>query len=169
MPEVIHLNDKLAWCKHGDAQELEFVEEYGDRIGLTINPGKAKTDKGKYLPDLFSYKYSRVADLKRVTTPFFKAQQYNSPPSLTVTMNIKDLFRYGANYPDIIVYFWVTWESQENYGVKVDSIDGIWAAGLKTLYSLKPNIHEYKGRTQDTQGNAKCSLVINLSNLKRVI
>lgn len=167
---IADLNSKLEWCERGAILEQEFVSKYGENLGLCMNPGKKLDDaEGKYMPDLFSYKYSRVADLKRVTTPFFTARQYGHSPSTAITINIKDLFRYAHKYPQIIIYFWVTWGECQEYGTSVNPINGVWVASLKRIFSLPPKIHQYRGRVDDTSGNAKESLVVDLAKLMRVI
>lgn len=167
---MIDTEDKQAWCDVGLEQEIDFVSRYGDRLGLAMNPGKFRDKvEGKYMPDLFSYRHSRVADVKRIQTPFFTCAKYRMDPSITVTLNIKDLFRYSAKYPDILIYLWVTWPEQTNYSITAQAIDGVWAAGLKTLYGLMPEIHGYQKRQDDTKGNAKCSALIDLTRIRRVI
>jgi len=165
----VETENKQDWCEKGETYERSFVDTYGQQLGLTLNPGKAlDKDNGKYMPDLFSYRYSVVADLKRVTTPFFTAASYGYSPGSTVTINLKDLFRYGAKYPRLIVYFWVTWPEQENYGFKVGAIEGVWASSISNLLALPPAVHNYQKRQQDAAGNAKCSMLVDLSSITRL-
>jgi len=167
---MINTEDKQAWCEAGLKHEFDFVDLCGSMLGLMANPAKLLEPDGKYAPDLISYRYATVADVKRITTPFFKAGTYGFNPSTTITINMKDLFRYQSYYPRIIIYFWVTWRAQEEYGVLVDSIDGVWATSLKTLFSINsPTTHTYVKRIDDSQGNAKSSLLVDLSKLWRAI
>ena len=166
---MIDTEDKLAWCLEGELLEHEFIRVHGERLGLSLNPGKEfDKETGKYLPDLFSYRYSVVSDLKRVTTPFFTAKSYGYLPDTTVTLNIKDVFRYSSKYPQMLIYFWVTWPEQEQYGHAVKAVDGVWVASIKKIFSFQPVIHGYQKREQDTKGNAKCSLLIDLNKMTMV-
>jgi len=122
----VSTENKKWWCEHGERLEKEFISLAGPQFAM--NPDK--TDD-KYTHDLVYN--GKPADLKSIRTPFFTAGKYGYDPSRTVSFNLKDLRRYQANYPDITVIYWVVWPAQDNYGVSVDSIDGVWAYTLDEI------------------------------------
>ena len=153
--------DKDWWCKHGSELEKEFVDLTGPQFSL--NPDKTYD---KYTYDLL-YR-GEPADLKSVRTPFFSSGQYGCDPSHTVTFNLKDLHRYQEYYPNITVVFWVVWPSQARFGISVDSIDGVWCYSLDEIATGDAPVHSYQRRRNDTTGNAKSSLLIQLGEQNRI-
>jgi hypothetical protein len=126
-------------------------------MDIQMNPEKKDN---KYVFDLLYN--GEPADLKTVRTPFFTAWKYRLNPSKTVTLNIKDIVRY-KKYENFTIVFWVNWQAQTKYGTTVDTIDGVWCYTMDDLRSLLPlPTHSYQKRTNDTKGNAKDSVVIEL-------
>jgi hypothetical protein len=151
--------NKEWWCKHGAAQEARFVFDIAPLYGMDIQMNPEKKDN-KYVFDLLYN--GEPADLKTVRTPFFTAWKYRLNPSKTVTLNIKDIVRY-KKYENFTIVFWVNWQAQTKYGTTVDPIDGVWCYTMDDLRSLLPlPTHSYQKRTNDTKGNAKDSVVIEL-------
>src|SRR5690606_9924466 len=98
------LQEKSIWCKDGEKIEEAFVNKYGEKLNVTINPQK---QTNPYAPDLL-FDNKHFADLKTQNTPFFKAKKlYNIDSSYAIVFNRKDAERYYKDYPDIIIYFWV--------------------------------------------------------------
>ena len=169
-PPLMNITDnqnKLDWCKYGNVMEYVFIGLYGEDLGLIINPSKQISKDGKFAPDLYDVNRSRIADLKHVQEPFFKAQElYSLDPNFTVTLNRKDCERYYRKYPEIDIYFWVQWESQSRYGIQVAGMESVYRVPLKTLIQagVRGELHEhhYKERTNDTAGNAKSSFVFDI-------
>jgi len=151
----VSTENKKWWCEHGERLEKEFISLAGPQFAM--NPDK--TDD-KYTHDLVYN--GKPADLKSIRTPFFTAGKYGYDPSRTVSFNLKDLRRYQANYPDITVIYWVVWPAQDNYGVSVDSIDGVWAYTLDEIREGDTTVHSYRRRREDNAGNAKDSLLLQL-------
>jgi len=160
--------DKLAWCKHGEALESRFISEIAPlaKINAEINPEKIAGDK--YAHDLMAN--GKKADLKCVNTPFFRARDHGFTPDNTVTFNHKDYLRYMYKYPDLWVLFWVKWEDQERYGIKVHARHGLWIASMEMIDNLithrRTGFHRYMNRTEDNQGNAKSSHIISIGDLR---
>lgn len=167
--EVNHkdLQAKKIWCKDGEEIEEAFVNKYGTKLNLIINPEKVENP---YAPDLL-YNNTQIADLKTQNTPFFKAQSlYNIDPSYAVVFNRKDAVRYYKYYKEILIYFWVEWHSVRfvmgRFESEVDYINGVWRIQFKDLLELikvAPK-HEYQQRKNDQKGNAKSSFVLDIRN-----
>ncbi|MFW6224636.1 MAG: hypothetical protein ACOC4B_00035 [Bacteroidota bacterium] len=66
------LQDKGIWCKSGASKEEVFVETFGERLNLIINPEKRNNP---YAPDLLNISTGLRADLKTQNTPFFRLNQ----------------------------------------------------------------------------------------------
>jgi hypothetical protein len=85
------LQDKSHWCRDGEQVEEAFVRQFGERLGLIINPEKRTNP---YAPDLLNTKNNKIGDLKLQSTPFFKAKSlYNIDPTYAVVFNLKDKLR----------------------------------------------------------------------------
>lgn len=159
------LQDKGAWCKTGLSQEEAFVELFGRKLGLIMNPEK-KTNP--FAPDLFNTKSNQLADLKTQNTPFFQAKsRFNLDPQYTVVFNKKDRDRYQEMYPNIEIYFAVDWLVTKFAGystIEVQPMFGIWYIPFTSLDALleKAPLHPYLQRTNDNKGNAKESYILNL-------
>lgn len=168
------LQNKGAWCEHGLSKEYVFVEKYGHKLGLIINPEKGTN---KYAPDLCHFLVTELSDLKTQNTPFFTAGKYGYDPQYTVTFNKNDADRYRSEYPEIDIYFWVDWVAVRYFkqstdirycdtDIRVKPMYGVWKVAFKDLDEIIKNspLHEYQERINDNQGNAKESFLINLKD-----
>jgi hypothetical protein len=160
------LQDKSPWCEKGAGYEEVFVQRYGERLGVTINPAK-QTDK--YAPDLLSVGGGRLGDLKTQNTPFFQAQtRYSIDPQYAVVFNQKDRERYRKHYPAIDIFFWVDWIAVRFLSggkeIAVRPMSGVWSIPFEELDVLleTASLHNYQQRRDDRKGNAKSSYVISL-------
>lgn len=159
------LQDKGTWCKEGASKEEVFVELFGNKLGLIINPEK---ETNPYAPDLLNTSNGVLADLKTQNTPFFQAKpRFNLDPQFTVVFNGKDRERYKANYSSIEIYFAVDWQIVrfESYQIiKVDPMVGVWFIKFPELERLleKAPLHSYQQRQFDQKGNAKGSYILSL-------
>ena len=160
------LQDKGPWCERGASYEEVFVQKYGERLDLIINPEK---ERNKYAPDLLSVGSGRLGDLKTQNTPFFQAQiRYSLDPQYAVVFNHKDRERYKQYYPAIDIFFWVDWVAVRFLSggkeISVSPMSGVWFIPFEKLDVLLETapLHFYQQRRDDRQGNAKSSFVINL-------
>ena len=160
------LQNKTIWCKNGERIEEVFVSKYGGQLNLSINPEKSIN---KYAPDLICS--TGIADLKTQNTPFFNSEKlYGIDPSYAVVFNRKDAERYWRLYRDIVIYFWVQWQSVKiemgNIQKEVEYIEGVWSitfADLLVLLRVAPE-HYYRQRVADKTGNAKSSFILDVRN-----
>ena len=155
--------DKTAYCKYGEKMETIFCLEVAPLYGLeaNINPEK---ENNKYAVDLIVEDF--LVDLKTVREPFFTAGKYKKNPSTCITINKKDIDHYKGR--DIYIFFWVKWDSQERFGVRVSALDGVWCGHINKIIGLCTTLHEYKNRKNDTSGNGKSSYIIDTDDLKRL-
>ncbi|UBD64419.1 hypothetical protein K6V25_16070 [Bacteroides salyersiae] len=167
------LQDKGFWCQTGISKEKIFINMFGEKLGLIINPEKATN---KYAPDLFNTSKQLLADLKTQNTPFFLANKlFNYPPQHTVVFNVKDYIRYKKSYPNIEIYFAVDWQvikyESKDTCIEVRPMVGVWKVDFPTLEEKLKNapIHCYSQRKNDIKGNATQSYVLNLLNDKSFI
>jgi hypothetical protein len=160
--------DKRWWCKHGQQLEVAFVDNCA-RIGLRarINPDKATN---VYAPDLIVN--DCLADLKAQTTPFFSARQYGMNPRFTVTFNRKDFERYRELYPDLVVYFWINWQTLAWRDINVKPLSAVFRSPFDRIASLVTSggavEHQYRRREDDRSGNARSSFLIDARSLEFV-
>lgn len=162
----IDLQDKSRWCKAGERIEEAFIREFGENLGLIINPEK-KTNP--YAPDLLNIKNGKLADLKLQSTPFFKAKSlYNIDPTYAVVFNWKDRNRYENNYPEIEIYYWINWIAitfeMGSAKISVSPLTGVWSVDFPIFlpYLNTCPLHSYQQRVDDRQGNAKSSYVCDI-------
>lgn len=166
------LQDKQSWCEHGRNLEDVFIEEFGEELSLEINKNKSES---VYVIDMFNTKYGVLSDLKSQNTPFFLAgKKYKIDPQFAVVFNKKDKLNYikkTADGSELYIYFWVKWDAQDRFGVRVESIDSIYATKFSNLLKMldEDKLHEYKQRKGDTRGNAKESYVIDVRSMKLLI
>lgn len=161
------LQDKMEWCQKGENLELAFLNEFGNEFELILNPDKATNPT---VPDFLYAPSNRLADLKTQNTPFFKSKKlFGIDPQFAVTFNKVDLERYQKLYPEILIYYSVSWLATSIHfdngaSVKVKPMSGIWGINLKNLLPLckESNLHEYIQRKNDNKGNAKSSYVVDL-------
>lgn len=173
MHPPINNENKKEWCKYGEDQEMEFLINIAPSKSqlrdLILHPNK---ELDKYETDfVYQRNQSKHADLKRVTTPFFKSSYYGYDPNHTVTINHKDYIRYAYKYPNwggakLGIIFWVTWEKGKMFDIQVEPQDGIWILPLELLDKWIRNrmiaSHEYLSRQEGSGTNAKQSWLIDL-------
>ncbi|WP_336774147.1 hypothetical protein [Paenibacillus sp. MMO-58] len=166
--EYHNLQDKGPWYQHGIEKENVFVSKFGEQLNIGINPEK---EHNVYAPDLIQG--TSIGDLKTVNTPFFAASLYKLDPQFTVTFNTTDRRDYKGKELDI--YFWVEWlpirrvttyEDGREYVTRVNPMHGVWYIPFSQLDKIleSADIHEYKERVGDTNGNATHSYVLDLRN-----
>ena len=162
------LQDKSRWCKDGEQIEEAFVRQFGEKLGLVINPEK-KTNP--YAPDLLNIKNGKLGDLKLQSTPFFKANSlYKIDPTYAIVFNLKDKLRYEKNYPEIEIYYWVNWVAVRfqmgNSDISVKPLHGVWQVDFSSFnkYLNESSLHEYQQRVNDQKGNARSSFVCDIRN-----
>lgn len=158
------LQAKQSWCQRGENLEQAFVREYGEIIGVEINPEKSSDP---YVADLVCD--TGYGDLKGQFTPFFSANRlYNIDPRFAVVFNKKDRDRYQEKYPEIIIYYWIDWQAVSfemgSSRIEIEPLMGVWKIPFQSLLEmLNPeNLHVYQQRRQDIRGNAKESYVIDI-------
>lgn len=165
---MIHdTQDKKWWCLHGANFEHQFcslLRLHFDRYAI-VNPEKRAN---KYAPDLLVE--GHLSDLKTQTTPFFKSSYYGFDPQFTATFNRKDLERYKEFYPRIHIYFWIDWQTLHYNGTQVEPMTGIFGITFPNLALLVERApeHFYQARTQDQNGNARSSFLVDLRHLKMI-
>jgi len=93
------------WYEKAEKWEVDFIEKYGKKFSLIINPSK---EINKYAPDLYMLKTSVSADLKMLRVPFYAAQKiYNIPAQYCWTFNVSDLWEYSTKYSNNLgVFIW---------------------------------------------------------------
>jgi len=163
--------DRTLWYQAAETWEREFIDIYGSKLGLIINPSKAIS---KYAPDLYILKSSISADLKRLRTPLYKSQEiFGIPPQFCWTFNPSDLFDYSVNYSDNFgIFVWQSFEGSCKFGVSVDPIEAVYYVNLfnlKRLINRSGGIHKYIKRMNDTSGNSYGSHGVDIRSLRRVI
>lgn len=164
--QPIDTNDKGAWCTKGEQKEKEFIQRYGNRLNLIINP-KKKWDR--YAPDLFNTRTELVADLKTKNTPFFTVKAfYGLDPHYTVEFNCKDRANYAENYPEIEIYFWVDWPTTQRGDIQVGEMNGVWVIPFEELNVMLDSVPIWEHRNRK-KGNAKDGYLIDLRKLKQVM
>lgn len=163
------VNDKEKWLIYGEKKECEFVTDIAPKIGIDakINP-KKKEDKTAI--DLIVD--GKLTDLKCQNEPFFMAKKlYDTEPENCVTFNSNDFFRYCKYDEDIDLMFWVDWDSQKEYGLEVDKVEGVWRVPLKRIKTkIEAGIypkHNYKTRINDFK-NCRSSYVLKLSDMTKI-
>ncbi|MDQ7733842.1 hypothetical protein QT231_14105 [Halomonas sp. SpR1] len=166
--ELIHndLQKKQEWCKDGERLETRFLTLYGEKLGLRLNEEKSRDPT---VPDFIHTESGKYVDLKSQTTPFFQSRKYGVDPQYAVTLNKIDVDRYYQLYPGIIVLYHVNWiavKMVSGYGktTEVREMEGIWAATINKIKQMcnPENLHAYLQRTNDQQGNARDSYVLDL-------
>jgi len=157
----------MDWCKKGESLEIAFLEQYGAEFKLILNPDKVIKPT---VPDFVHTPSNRLADLKTQNTPFFSSKKlFGLDPQFAVTFNKIDLDRYQQLYPNILIYYSISWLAtsivfDSGASIKVQPLSGVWGIRLENLLPLcgSQNLHEYKQRKNDTNGNAKDSYVVDL-------
>lgn len=142
------VEDKLAWCKFGEEQEKDFLENVVKNYKLTIAKNKKK-ETDPYTHDIWTIFPS---DLKTIRTPFYKAKElYNIESRYAITMNDKDVVRY-KKYPFFILVFDILYsEWMKEREIRITSIHHI----SNLIESNKAKKHALKNRINDKKGNGK--------------
>lgn len=149
--------NKTAYCQLGEKTERQFLlNSFGTGVAFSANPCKAENP---YSHDFFAL---MPCDLKTQFTPFRTASRYGINPDYAVTINEKDLVRYGKNYPHIVLVIDVVFPHYK-------------ATHYAPLFVLRDIVkqgraqrHEYEKRVNDTQGNAKASYVFDVRWFPRI-
>jgi hypothetical protein len=158
--------DKDWWVQEGAKREILFVEQIAPKLGLIaeINPEK---QENPYAPDLIVN--GRLADLKSQTTPFYLSYMYGVPSQYSATFNEKDYRRYKRFYPDLDIYFWLSWDKSvatlNRIIHVVRPVDDVWVANFQQIEnSIQWGAakHEYANRKNDTNGNARSSYILDM-------
>jgi hypothetical protein len=157
------------WYVSAEDWERDFVNEYGEKFNIIINPSKKLS---KYAPDLYLLKESKSADLKLLKEPFYKAKQtFNIPARFCWTFNPSDLFEYSVKHSDCFgIFIWKKFKDSEKYNTKIEEETEVY---YTTLGGLKPlcqgKIHQYVRRMNDTNGNSYGSYGIDLRKLRKIV
>jgi|TARA_R110000744_G_scaffold205725_4_gene324413 hypothetical protein len=168
---MTNTENRSNWYNNADVWEVEFVEKYGERFGVIINPSKSIS---KYAPDLFTLNNSISGDLKMLKQPFYKSQEiYSIPAQHCWTFNPSDFFEYTTKYcDDFGIFIWKTFEKSSKYGsdiVEEESVYYTTLFELKKLIKKDGKIHHYIRRMNDTNGNSYGSYGIDLRKLHKLV
>jgi len=159
-----------SWYESADKWEVDFVNKYGGKFGIVINPSKETIP---YAPDLYIIKSFISADLKVLRKPFYKAiDVYGIPSQHCWTFNPSDLFEYSIKFPDDFgIFIWKSFEDSNEYSIQIDKEESIY---YTTMYDLKRiikksgKVHHYIRRMNDTNGNSYGSYGIDLRKLYKL-
>lgn len=161
--------DRETWYALAEAWEQEFIDKYGERFKVIINPSKSIN---KYAPDLYCLNSFTSADLKPVFTPFFTSTSYGIDPNYCLTFNISDLLEYAYAHDERFgLFFWVKFQSAHQYNTVIAEKEEVYYATLGELkdYLRKSGkIHEYSRRVNDTKGNAYASYLVDLRAFRKI-
>lgn len=147
---MIDPQNKQAWCEAGAHAEARMAGPLLPCGGaLMLNPAK-KIDK--YTHDLF---ITLPSDLKTIRTRFNTANRYGIDPLSAITLNVKDVERYAAHYPNIVIVFDVDFGDYKR--LCYSHLREI----KRAIRSGAAKLHEYKDRRDDARGNAKASYVMD--------
>ncbi len=168
------LQNKGEWCLHGASIEKTFVQMFGEKLDVIINPEKRNSP---YVLDLLNIKHNIFSDLKTQNTPFFKSEKkYGINPQFAVTFNEKDVTRYrnyleeGLN--EIFIYFWIDWVpirwEMGKQSISVEPMKGVWGIRFTNILKIlnESPTHDYLQRKDDKIGNAKQSYILNIQQEK---
>jgi len=162
--------NRKVWYNKADNWELDFINKYGEKYGLIINPSK---EISKYAPDLFILKSSISADLKMLNVPFYKSDEiYNIPAQYCWTFNPSDLFEYSTKYSDNFgIFVWKKFKQSLKYNKNINEEESIYYITLfelKKLIQKQGKIHHYIRRMNDTNGNSYGSFGIDLREMHKL-
>lgn len=162
----MNTEDRQLWYDKAERWEIEFVEKYGEKFNLIINPSKSIN---KYAPDLYLLKTSEPADLKVQNEPFYKSKElYGIDPNYCWTFNVSDMVEYLYKYNDDFgIIIWVRYHNCSGYGVTVQDTESIYyttIGRIKKHAKVSGNVHKYVRRINDTNGNAYGSHTLDLSD-----
>jgi|TARA_R100000482_G_scaffold122173_1_gene69275 hypothetical protein len=168
----MHRTEKRSeYYKMADTWEKDFLDKYGEQLGLIPNPSKQEF---KHAPDLYMLDDCVSADLKSLQIPFYKSEKiYGIPPQHCWTFNPSDLFEYSVKYSDNFgLYIWKRFEDSEKYGHKVSKEEAVYYTPLFSIKKIvrKANkIHHYIRRMNDTNGNSYGSHGVDLRLLEKLV
>ena len=163
--------NRKEWYDAAEKWEVDFVDKFGDRFGVIINPSK---EKSKFAPDLYVLKKSISADLKVQSMPFFTSEKESDiPPQYCWTFNVCDLFDYSVRYGDKFgIFVWIKYDQElKDYGVTIPAEESVYFTylfNLKDIIARSEKIHRYIRRVNDTNGNAYGSHMIDLRKLIKI-
>jgi hypothetical protein len=172
-PQSFDANDKPFWCEQGRRAEHEFLLYVAPAYGL-----KARMNIHKlvdfWVPDLRVN--GALADLKAQRTPFFTAGRYGLDPQFGVTLNRNDLERYSELADDLVIYYWVRWDTLSgHFGGRtyhVRPMEGLWRIAVGEIHAQIDDgvitLHRYQTRVDDTRGNARDSYLLDLGRMEHV-
>jgi hypothetical protein len=151
------LQNRPVWYQHGVDKEDVFVDRYGTRFDVLINP--AKTYDSTALDLIHN---NHLADLKCQNTPFFSARRYDIDPTYAVTFNLKDAYNYGKwgkNHEEITVFYWVDWVAvnmiSNGKAYSANPLTGVWKIKYSFLEEMRKTapIHWYLQRDRQYERN----------------
>ena len=159
--------NRSKWYKNANQWEVDFIEKYGEKYGLIINPSK---ENNKFSPDLFILKSSISAYLKMLKEPFYTSDKvFNIPPQYCWTFNPSDLFEYSVKYSDNFgLFIWQKFEKSKMYGKEIFEIEAVYYVSLfelKKMIQKNSKIHHYVRRMNDTNGNSFGSYGVDLRKI----
>jgi hypothetical protein len=148
------VEDKEAWCKFGEEQEKDFLENHAKNYDLIIKKNKEK-ETNPYTHDIWT---AFPSDLKTIRTPFYKAfELYGIESKYAITMNDKDVQRY-KKYPYFILVFDIMYNDwMSDREVRITSLQHI----LQLISDNKAKKHILMNRINDTKGNGKANWVFD--------
>ena len=155
------LQDKQAWCDLGELEEGNFLERQDFHL-VHVLPNVTK-DVDKYAHDM---RISFPADLKTIRSSWRKSQElFGIQPKYAISINKKDVDRYNDLYPNMIIILDIEIEyiNENDGGLSVYKTVR-WVDMTRINRLIKSGFakeHQYKERTEDTQGNAKSSYVFD--------
>ena len=161
----LQTEDLNSWYEAAEEWEREFVERFGSRFKVIINPSKSITETA---PDLYCLNSSTSADLKPMFTPFYNARKlYGIDPNMAWTFNVSDLIDYSFTHDGKFgLFVWVKFDESEMYGVSIKQKEEIYyttLGDLKDYLRKRKIIHKYGKRVLDER-NEQASFVISLAD-----
>jgi hypothetical protein len=166
--------NKELWYKKSLHWEKYFCDNIANMFGIEaiINPEKIRNPMAIDLI-IKSQKGDILTELKPQFTPFFKSKElYGIDSQFAFAFNVRDYYEYKNFNSNIWILFWLFWlENKMDINkkeYKVSSICGLWTCSIKMLNNFiinkKPDIHIYKKRINDNNGNAKNSYIFDIRN-----
>jgi hypothetical protein len=167
---MVDTENRNTWYENAEAWEMDFIEKYGHKFGVVLNPSKKVS---KYAPDLFILNSSVSADLKMLREPFYKSQEiFNIPSQYCWTFNPSDFFEYITKYADDFgIFIWKVFKKSSKYNSHVVDEESVYYVSLfdlKKIIKKDGKIHHYIRRMNDTNGNSYGSYGIDLRKLHKL-
>lgn len=169
--DKLDTENRNKWYNYAEIWEKEFIEKYGERLELILNPSK---EINKTAPDLYSLSNYRSADLKVMNIPFYKSQGiFGIPPQHCWTFNYSDLCEYAIKYSDSFgIFIWKRFQKDTQFGVEIQEEEAVYVTNLYTLKRVITNsgkLHHYIRRVNDNNGNSYASYGVDLRELIKLI